>query len=50
MKKIIKVFFCILTCLIISIPQLYEEESKKTKMKMLKSHWIKKKKKLQKNL
>ena len=31
MKKIIKVFFCILTCLIISIPQIYAEESKKTK-------------------
>lgn len=28
MKKIIKVFFCILTCLIISIPQIYAEESK----------------------
>ena len=28
MKKIIKVFFCILTCLIISIPQRYAEESK----------------------
>ena len=31
MKKIIKVFFCILTCLIISIPQIYAEESKTTK-------------------
>ena len=30
-KKIIKVFFCILTCLIISIPQIYAEESKTTK-------------------
>ena len=28
MKKIIKVFFCILTCLIISISQIYAEESK----------------------
>lgn len=28
MKKIIKIFFCILTCLIISIPQIYAEESK----------------------
>lgn len=28
MKKIIKVFFCILTCLIISIPKIYAEESK----------------------
>lgn len=28
MKKIIKVFFCILICLIISIPQIYAEESK----------------------
>lgn len=28
MKKIIKVFFCILTCLIISITQIYAEESK----------------------
>ena len=28
MKKIIKVFFCILTCLIISIPQIYAEEIK----------------------
>lgn len=31
MKKIIKVFFCILTCLTISIPQIYAEESKTTK-------------------
>ena len=31
MKKIIKVFFCILTGLIISIPQIYAEESKTTK-------------------
>lgn len=31
MKKIIKVFFGILTCLIISIPQIYAEESKTTK-------------------
>ena len=31
MEKIIKVFFCILTCLIISIPQIYAEESKTTK-------------------
>ena len=31
MKKIIKVFFCILICLIISIPQIYAEESKTTK-------------------
>ena len=31
LKKIIKVFFCILTCLIISIPQIYAEESKTTK-------------------
>ena len=31
MKKIIKVFFCILTCLIISIPQIYAEERKTTK-------------------
>ena len=31
MKKIIKVFFCILTCLIISIPRIYAEESKTTK-------------------
>lgn len=31
MKKIIKVFFCILTCLIISIPQIYAKESKTTK-------------------
>ena len=31
MKKIIKVFFCILTCLIISISQIYAEESKTTK-------------------
>ena len=31
MKKMIKVFFCILTCLIISIPQIYAEESKTTK-------------------
>lgn len=31
MKKIIKVFFCILTCLIISVPQIYAEESKTTK-------------------
>ena len=31
MKKIIKVFLCILTCLIISIPQIYAEESKTTK-------------------
>ena len=28
LKKIIKVFFCILICLIISIPQIYAEESK----------------------
>ena len=32
MKKIIKVFFCILTCLIISIPQIYAEESKKKEL------------------
>ena len=31
LKKIIKVFFCILICLIISIPQIYAEESKTTK-------------------
>lgn len=31
MKKIIKVFFGILTCLIISIPQIYAEERKTTK-------------------
>ena len=31
LKKIIKVFFCILICLIINIPQIYAEESKTTK-------------------
>ena len=31
LKKIIKVFFCILICLIINIPQIYAEESKSPK-------------------